>query len=542
MRHILAIFTVLSLVLLSPTQNVGYARNSPVQTTTNQSVIPLGNLVIGIPEEDIESTANAGSISVLFSQIPAGPDAGNDQAWHQDSPDVAGAAETGDEFGSSLASGDFNGDGLQDLAIGVPYEDIDDFIDAGAVQILYADSPVSFTAAGNWLVNQNATGMEGVAEAGDKFGASLAVGDFNDDTYDDLAIGVPGEEIDGVPGAGMVNVIYGSTSGLSTVDNEIWYQGKSYLIQGTVEADDKFGFALTSGDFNGDTADDLAVGVPGDSIFTGSVNVIYGSRGTGLIYSGNEQVEYPGGSLLDYYGWSLTHGDFNGDGYDDLAIGAPWQDYLVPESGQVQIIAGSKNGLSDIIMRILGQDENKPGMDIKEIGDGFGYSLAAADFDGNGKDDLAIGVPFESISSFKGSIYQAGMVNIAYFDSDFSILKYQALSQSILGWDPIWAEADDQFGRSLAAGDLRGDGIGDLVIGIPYEDIALQDAGNQENAGIVALYYGEPHIGLGASQIWSQDGGVLGVPETGDKFGEAVTISYQFVPVSRTFLPMVNKY
>jgi hypothetical protein len=112
----------------------------------------------------------------------------------------------------SAVTGDFNKDGYADLAIGIPDQTVGAAADAGSVQILYG-SKAGLSAvkrpgtAGLPTQVWTRTDLQGTASAGDRFGAALAVGDFNRDGYVDLAIGAPGQEVGGNDGAGAVYIM-----------------------------------------------------------------------------------------------------------------------------------------------------------------------------------------------------------------------------------------------------------------------------------------------------------------------------------------------
>jgi FG-GAP repeat len=242
------------------------------------------DLAIGVPFEDF-GAIDDGGVNVIYGSA-AGLAAAGNQFWSQNSFGIAGGAETGDRFGSTLAAGDFNGDGFADLAIGVPFEDIG-VTDAGGVNVIYG-SAAGLAAAGNQFWSQDSFGIAGGAESGDRFGSELAAANFGNTSHGDLAIGVPFEDI-GATDAGGVNVIYGSAAGLSAAGNQFWSQD-SFGIAGGAETGDRFGSALAAADFGNTSHADLAIGVPFEDFGAtddGGVNVIYGSA-AGLSAAGNQ--------------------------------------------------------------------------------------------------------------------------------------------------------------------------------------------------------------------------------------------------------------
>lgn len=149
---------------------------------------------------------------------------------------------------SITVTGDFNCDGFADLAIGVPGENIEITVDAGAVNVLYGTSPttgLTTTRAQFW--SQNTAGVLDGSAMSDQFGSALATGDFNRDGRDDLAIGVPFEDIGIIINimlnAGAVNVLYGGNAGLTATGNQFWHQDVPGVLN-VAEAGDRFGAAL----------------------------------------------------------------------------------------------------------------------------------------------------------------------------------------------------------------------------------------------------------------------------------------------------------
>ena len=330
----------------------------------------LDDLAIGIPyssshPDHVPGVPSAGAVQVSFGSLGAGLAINRGQRWDQDRPGILDFAESGDQFGFSLAAGDFDGDGRDDLAIGVPGESIGAAGSAeGAVNVLYSSTGFALTRTGNQFWHQNTSGVLDVAETGDRFGTSLTAGDFNGDLYDDLAIGVPMEDIGAALDAGAVNVLYGGAGRLSSTGNQFWNQNSSGILDvaesNTDGSDpafgDYFGASLQAGDFNRDDKDDLVIGVPGESFAgglfaAGAVNAIYGSLG-GLSSAGNQFWHQNSSGILDelgsrdYFGFAVAVGDFNNDSRTDLVVGVPRETVSgLSQAGAVNVIYGSDTGL-----------------------------------------------------------------------------------------------------------------------------------------------------------------------------------------------------
>jgi hypothetical protein len=478
---------------------------------------------IGVPSESIAGVADMGAVQVLYGSA-AGLAASGSQLWHQDIGGVEGVGELSDRFGEAVACGDFDGDRYDDLAVGIPTEDFDGQVDAGAVQVFYGTRR-GLRAARNQIWTQNSAGIVGGAESRDRFGAAVAAGDFNNDGFDDLAIGATGERVGTQASAGAVNVIYGGAAGLTSAGNEVFTQD-TRAIEGVAEAGDLFGASLASGDFDGDGRDDLAVGVPGEDVGdcavacerdAGAVNVIYGGTG-GLGLAGDQIFTQDTAGIqgvaerYDLMGFSLAAGDFNNNGRDDLAIGVPGEDVGRDDSaGAVHVLFGTASGLGASGDLLFTQDTPGVEGDVEQH-DRFGTALAVGDFNNDGRDDLAIGAPWDSV----GGIAEVGVVNVLYGTvGSIGVQGNQFWHQGISGVNGA-LEARDWFGEAVAAGDFDGDGRTDLAIAVPGEKVGgVTDAG-----GINVLYGGRGGLSAVGDQFWYQgSSGVIGDAEPRDRMG-----------------------
>jgi hypothetical protein len=350
-------------------------------------------LAIGVPNEDVGSLEDAGAVNVIYGSASGlSSTVKADQFWSQNTPNVEEVAETRDQFGSALSTGDFNNDGFADLAIGVPTEDVGNLPNAGTIQVIYGSaSGLSSTVKADQIFQQGVGGLDDILEERDNFGLSISAGDFNNDGKDDLAVGVPLENFGGFSNVGIVQVIYGSSSGLSP--SAVLPDQLFLLADGSTPGNnDLYGLTLSAGDFTNGEEDDLAVGAPtkslGSSTNAGIVHVLYGSSsglGNNFVFANHILAQGINGlddiiETDDEFGSSLSSADFNGDGSADLAVGVSGEDVGgISNAGAVNVIYGSHiSGLVPISHQFWTDQfwtqkiHNETQRDNAESGDGMG--------------------------------------------------------------------------------------------------------------------------------------------------------------------------
>ena len=455
-----------------------------------------------------------GAVHVLYSD-DSGVSAASDVLFKDFDP-LTGLSdrELGDEFGSVLAAGDFNGDGFDDLAIGIPREDVGFATDAGMVMIVYGSTEGLTTGnlPGPQRFRKGADGVFNTPASGDLFGLALATGDFNLDGREDLAIGCPSCDAftNQLPvNSGGVYVLYGSAVGITASGHEYFDQDSSsggFAMLNSCEGDDFFGQALAAGDFNDDQAVDLAIGVASETLGmetnAGAVHVLYGSAGIGLQLAGNqfwrESNVATGGveEAGDHFGLALAAGDVTGEGVDDLVIGAPYEDVAgFADAGAVTLLWGQP-----------GTGIDSPGSEIYDqtsLGDGespaqfenFGFALAIGDFieqNNIGALDLAIGIPQEGVEDPESglNLLFAGGVTIVPGGFGLDAPSARFWAQGFRGSAGAEDLGEGQaYGFSLAAGDFDGNGQDDLAIGALYVD-GTNAGGASFDSGAVYVLYG----------------------------------------------------
>lgn len=486
----------------------------------------FADLAVGLPYENVAGAVDAGAIQVIYGSPDGltGDKPIDDLFWTEKDYELSTiSSEPKDYFGKALAAGDFDGDGFDDLAIGVPNQDVivsgTGVSDAGAVYVMRGSS--SGLRPGGGRFTQALRGMRGRPDAGDHFGFSLTAGNFGRGPMDDLAVGVPHED-PGLQNAGEVNVLYGSAGGLTARGMQLFNPSRIISILGHYSPNDRYGFALKAADLGKTRQDDLVVGVPYSGLpqqRRGLVHVIYGSL-LGLRLDGQQlwhqnRRDIPGvGQPDDRFGYSLAAANFGRGPRTDLAIGVPG-DGPKPAAGSALVLYGSSSGLT--ARGVQHWYRGSAGIQGKLVtGASFGYSLAAADFGRGPFADLAIGAPFDRFKGTVNILFGSGKgltaVGNAFIWQDGS---------SFEGDVEGTAEERDDFGSAMIGANFGRGSLADLAVGVPGEDQERLTRPDKDDVGAVNVFYSD-----GDGPRWSDDQfwwqaseSLHDQAESGDRFG-----------------------
>jgi hypothetical protein len=368
-----------------------------------------------------------------------------------------------DAFGSAVARlGDLDGDGVDDLAVGAAGDD-DGGGGQGAVWVLFMNA--DGTVASEAKISETEGGFGGVLDSSDSFGYSLAaLGDLDGNGTADLAVGAPFDG-DGGFSQGAVWILFLNADGTVAAHTKISETAGGF--GGELDLVDNFGVSVAAlGDLDQDGIEDLAVGASGDDdggFAQGAVWILFlnadGSVSSETKISGSLAFD-PG----DYFGSSLaTLGDLDGDGLQDLAVGAVGDDDdplpTLVSQGAVYILFLNTDGTPASGSKISETAGGFGGdLDPEEF---FGCSVAAlGDLDGDGVEDLGVGARFDSDGGFG-----RGAVWVLFLNADGTVASETKLSATVGGLEGDLTPFGN-FGWSLAAlGDLDGDGVRDLAVG-----------------------------------------------------------------------------
>jgi glycosylphosphatidylinositol phospholipase D len=383
------------------------------------------------------------------------------------------------------AAGDFNGDGIADLVVGVPADERAQPVDAGLVCVVFGrrDFPAEFRLG--TIDGHNGTcfvAEPGAIHLGQRV---VGLGDFDGDGIDDLAVA---SLASGHPpaGSGSVYVLLGRRGERPALQPLAALDGRDGFRIDGLDGADAFGIALAAGDFDGDGRPDLAIGADGavgPAGRAGALVLLFGRAGPFAASLAVDALDGLTGTRIDGtianagFGRAAALVDLDGDGRSELAIGTLGG----PDYGAVDLVAGRPRPLPPR----WSIDAARTGHRIAGLGRSampyFGRALArAGDVDGDGIDDLAIGAPGHGVRApAAGSVYLLFGRRGALPDVSGATELHPPQGLRLDGVD-AGALCGQRFGR---AGDLDGDGIADLAIGC-----SLAAAGGTARGRIAALY------------------------------------------------------
>jgi hypothetical protein len=410
----------------------------------------VSSLLVQLPSEAFADSNSSGSVKSIV-QI-------------NDSTTNGPVLENNDQFGHSIANiGDLDGDGVIDLVVGASKDDNAAGNKRGTVHILFMESDGSVKSTVE--INSDTTNGPTLTND-DRFGYSAEnIGDLDGDGVNDLAVGAIQDDEGTGNNLGAVHIMFMNTDGSvdSTVEiNDSTENGP------TLSAGDEFGSSIANiGDLDGDGVDDLAVGAinndGGQGILTnlGAVHIMFMNT-DGSVDSTVEINELttngPTLSDGDEFGSSIANiGDLDGDGVDDLAVGASQDDGQGTNRGAVHIMFMNTDGSVDSTVEINDSTENGP---FGLSNDWFGESVEnLGDLDGDGVNDLIVGASRDNAGGA-----DRGTIHVMYMNTDGSVKSTVEINDSTENGPTL--RNTDRFGISIAEiGDFDNNCINDLAVG-----------------------------------------------------------------------------
>jgi hypothetical protein len=410
---------------------------------------------------------------------------------------VSGVA-VADQSGFFVSSADVNGDGFADLIIGAPYADPNGIGAAGTTYVVLGKAS-GFGANINLSTLNGSNGFLINGEAVNDYSgyAVSGAGDVNGDGFGDIIIGAEKADTNGFLFTGASYVVFGKASGFSTSLNLSTLTGANgFKINGAAARDYSGVSVASAGDVNGDGFDDVIVGAnkadAGSIVFAGMAYVVFGKAsgfGASINVSnlnGTNGFQLSGALANDNAGNSVhSAGDVNGDGIDDLIIGAVNADPNGSYSGAAYVVFGKASGFATNIN--LSSLDGTTGFELTGPAASYdvGYSVASAgDVNGDGFADLIVG----AFHANPNGATQAGAAYVVFGKaSGFAAIISLSTVDGTNGFKLSGTTAGDFAGFSVSsAGDFNGDGFDDLIVGADRADP------NGSSSGAAYIVFGKP--------------------------------------------------
>jgi len=389
---------------------------------------------------------------------------------------------------SVSAAGDVNGDGIGDIIIGAEGAESGGTNRGAAYVIFGSAAGFSASVALSGLTGSNGFIITGAAD-NDRLGTSVgAAGDVNHDGIDDVIVGALNAN-EGGADRGAAYVIFGKTTAFTPAVPVSGLTGANgFKLTGIADSDYAGSSVAGAGDVNGDGIDDIIVGANGadeGGINRGAAYVVFGSSSafnasTSLsTFTGTSGFKLTGAGDLDFAGSAVSRaGDVNGDGFDDVIVGADLANEGASARGAAYVFFGKQNGFAAATS--LGGLNGTEGFKLLgEFGnDHAGRSVApAGDINRDGFDDVMVG----ATRALTGGLETGAAYVILGKANGFSNVTLGSLSAST-GFRIGGIAQDDQAGRSVAGvGDVNGDGFDDILVGARLAD----EGGFNRGAGYI---------------------------------------------------------
>jgi hypothetical protein len=465
----------------------------------------VADVIVGAYYADPSGRTNAGTAYVIYGKSGGLSDLDLLNLTSAQGFKILGSASY-DKAGYSVSSaGDVNGDGVADVIVGAYGAGLSGRR-AGTSYVIYGKSGgltdldlLNFTTAQGFKILGSVNG--------DAAGYSVnSAGDVNGDGVVDVIVGAYQADPSGRTDAGTAYVIYCNTGNLADVDllNLTSAQGFKILgsAGGSVPYGDNAGISVSSaGDINGDGINDVLVGAPGTStsgsFWEGTAYIIYGKLGgpadVDLLNLTIAQGFKSFGRSGDSAGRSVSSaGDINGDGINDVLVGAPGTSPSGrTNAGTAYVVYGKTGGLADVNLRNLttAQGFKILGAAGGTIYDSAGRSVSSAgDINGDGINDVLVGATGASPSGRTN----AGTAYVIYGKTggpaNVDLLNLTAAQ----GFKILGAASSDSAGNSVSsAGDINGDGVNDIIVGA----YGASPGGRAQAGTAYVIYSGKSVVG-----------------------------------------------